>query len=179
MTGNLKTAKKLEIIYGAAPDGIEKCDLLVGDLYEKKLKGFAISETSFIVFLLMASRRLDADPFLNELYDEEHYTEFGLKHIEETNGLLDILRRHYPEIAYPFIARRQSAFKPLYDEKKWEEVIKADFFPKELKLQWERTKGANDAYFTELDKDDIFFKKMHSNGGYGSIPIAESPDDWA
>lgn len=37
MTGDLNSAKKLEVIYGPAPEGIEKCDLLVGDLYEKKL----------------------------------------------------------------------------------------------------------------------------------------------
>ena len=85
--------------------------------------------------------------------------------------MVDILRRHYPEIAYPFLARRQSAFKPLYNEKKWEEVVRADFFPKELQLQWERTKASNDAYFTELDHDDIIFNKIHfKNGGYGSIP---------
>ena len=38
-------ADKLEAIYGPAPHGIENCDLLVGDLYENKIKGFAISET--------------------------------------------------------------------------------------------------------------------------------------
>ncbi len=37
-------AQRLEAIYGPAPQGIEKCDLLVGDLYEKKIEGFAISE---------------------------------------------------------------------------------------------------------------------------------------
>jgi hypothetical protein len=68
-------ANKREAVYGAAPHGIERCDLLVGDLYENKSKAFAISETSFIIFLVKASRRLDADPFLkNELYKTKDRT---------------------------------------------------------------------------------------------------------
>lgn len=55
----------LQEVYG---DDIEACDLLVGNLAEKKIPGFAISETSFHVFILMASRRLEADRFLTEHY---------------------------------------------------------------------------------------------------------------
>jgi alpha-dioxygenase len=62
--GNSHHADDMEAVYAAAPHDIERCDLLVGDLYENKSKGFAISETSFIIFLVKASRRLDADPFL-------------------------------------------------------------------------------------------------------------------
>ena len=48
----------------------------------------------------MASHpRLDADPFLNELYNEKTYTMTGLEWIEETNGLKDLLKRHYPTLA--------------------------------------------------------------------------------
>merc|ERR1712038_1160967 len=70
--GRICQWKRLELVYGAAPEGIEKLDLLTGDLYEKKIDHFAISETSLIIFLLMASRRLDADPFLNEYMTEEY-----------------------------------------------------------------------------------------------------------
>jgi len=155
--GDLKAARKLQLIYGEAPAGIEKCDLLVGDLYEKKLKGFAISETSFIVFVLMATRRLEADPFLHELYDEEHYTEFGLEYIEETEGLIDILQRHYPEVAAPFVERKQSAFKPIHGPDKWAEAISSGVVDSDLVDVWHRTKDANDDYFASIDKEDVFF----------------------
>ena len=39
----------LEEVYG---DDIEACDLLVGNLAEKKIPGFAISETSFFIFIV-------------------------------------------------------------------------------------------------------------------------------
>jgi alpha-dioxygenase len=109
--GRSPNADALEAVYGAAPDGIERCDLLVGDLYENKIKGFAISETSFIIFLVMASRRLDADPFLNELDNATSYTQAGLDWIEKTKGFKDLLVRHYPELAKK-IPDGQSAFKP-------------------------------------------------------------------
>lgn len=142
----ITNAQKLEMIYGPAPEGIEKCDLLVGDLYEKKLKGFAISETSFIVFLLMASRRLDSDPYLNEYYDEEHYTAFGLKHIDEVRGLKDLLARHYPDLAKAF-PDGHSAFKPIYGASKWEE--NEGIISSQTKEIWAQTKASNDAFFEE------------------------------
>lgn len=43
----------LRELYG---DDMEKLDLLVGLHAEKKIRGFAISETAFFIFLLIASR---------------------------------------------------------------------------------------------------------------------------
>merc|ERR1712165_181994 len=146
--GKICNWKKLEVVYGPAPEGIEKCDLLVGDLYEKKIKGFAISETSFIIFLLMASRRLEADPYLNEYFNEEYYTAFGKKHVYETDSLVDVLKRHYPDIANTFTDRKQSAFKPIYGPAEWKEALKhkdADFLHK----AWKVTKESNDKFFAE------------------------------
>ena len=37
-------------------DNVEELDILVGLMAEKKIKGFAISETAFVIFLVMASR---------------------------------------------------------------------------------------------------------------------------
>ena len=34
--GNAEDARKLELIYGLGQEGIERCELLVGDMYEKK-----------------------------------------------------------------------------------------------------------------------------------------------
>lgn len=145
---NLTKAKKLELIYGPAPEGIEKCDLLVGDLYEEKIRGFAISETSFMIFLLMASRRLDADPYLNEYMDEEHYTKFGLNHVEEVEGLRDLLKRHYPTLESQF-PEGESVFKPVFGPDKWKE--KEPLY-QDLVKNWTATKEENDQFFREMLK---------------------------
>ena len=102
------TAELVEV-YGT--NGIDRCDLQVCRFAEKKLPGFAISETSFIVFLLMATRRLEADPFLHEYYTEENYSATGLEWVENTETLREVLERHYPDLVKD-IPEGQSAFTP-------------------------------------------------------------------
>ena len=46
----------IDIIRELYGNDVEELDLLVGLMAEKKISGFAISETAFIIFLLMASR---------------------------------------------------------------------------------------------------------------------------
>lgn len=53
MTDDQETIETLREVYG---DNVEKLDLLVGLMAEKKIKGFAISETAFFIFVIMASR---------------------------------------------------------------------------------------------------------------------------
>ncbi|RYR56793.1 hypothetical protein Ahy_A05g022493 isoform C [Arachis hypogaea] len=53
LTDDKEAIEVLEDVYG---DDVEELDLLVGLMAEKKIKGFAISETAFIIFLLMATR---------------------------------------------------------------------------------------------------------------------------
>lgn len=53
LTGDKEVIKVLQEVYG---DDVEKMDLQVGLHAEKKIKGFAISETAFFIFLLIASR---------------------------------------------------------------------------------------------------------------------------
>ena len=96
-------------VYGV--DGIERCDLQVCRFAEKKLPGFALSETSFVVFLVMATRRLEADPFLHEYYTEEYYSATGLEWVENVNNLREVLERHYPDLVKD-IPPDQSAFTP-------------------------------------------------------------------
>ncbi|CAA3021966.1 alpha-dioxygenase 1-like [Olea europaea subsp. europaea] len=79
-------------------DDVEELDLLVGLMAEKKIRGFAISETAFIIFLLMASRRLEADRFFTSDFNEEVYTMKGLEWVNTTESLKDVLDRHYPEM---------------------------------------------------------------------------------
>lgn len=53
LTEDKNAIEVLKDVYG---DDVEELDLMVGLMAEKKIKGFAISETAFIVFLLMATR---------------------------------------------------------------------------------------------------------------------------
>ena len=53
LTNDEEVIKALREVYG---DDVEKLDLLVGMHAEKKIKGFAISETAFFIFVLIASR---------------------------------------------------------------------------------------------------------------------------
>jgi alpha-dioxygenase len=53
LTDDKETIKVLEEVYG---DDVEELDLLVGLMAEKKIKGFAISETAFAIFIVMATR---------------------------------------------------------------------------------------------------------------------------
>lgn len=53
LTDDEEVVIALEEVYG---NDVEKLDLLVGLHAEKKIKGFAISETAFFIFLLIASR---------------------------------------------------------------------------------------------------------------------------
>jgi alpha-dioxygenase len=146
-------ADELEAVYGPAPHGIEKCDLLVGDMFEAKLRGFAISETSFIIFLLMASRRLDADPFLNELYNEDTYTKTGLEWIENTSSLKDILKRHYPSLAAK-IPEKQSAFKPYGTKEEalsaWDKAANDGVIDAKIQSYWAGVKKQNDTFFQNV-----------------------------
>ncbi|CAN4079273.1 unnamed protein product [Withania somnifera] len=98
--------KMLREVYG---DDVEELDLLVGMLAEKKIKGFAISETAFLIFLIMASRRLEADKFFTSNYNEETYTKKGLEWVNTTESLKDVLDRHFPEMTNKWM-NSKSAF---------------------------------------------------------------------
>jgi alpha-dioxygenase len=100
-----------DLVEAYGKNGIEDMDLLVGCLAEDKIEGFAISETAFTIFLLMASRRLETSPFLNEKFTDKIYSSTGKEWIDKTLGLRDVLERHYPKVAEK-IPPGQSAFKP-------------------------------------------------------------------
>ncbi|KAI4319223.1 hypothetical protein MLD38_032850 [Melastoma candidum] len=77
-------------------DDVEKLDLQVGLHAEKKIPGFAISETSFFIFVLMASRRLEADRFFTMNFNANTYTPKGLDWVNNTESLKDVIDRHFP-----------------------------------------------------------------------------------
>mmetsp|Transcript_10143 Transcript_10143/g.15567 ORF Transcript_10143/g.15567 Transcript_10143/m.15567 type:complete len:895 (+) Transcript_10143:59-2743(+) len=174
LTNNKDDARKLELIYGPGQAGIEKLDLLVGDMYEKKPPPgpdgiFILSETSFVIFLLMASRRLGSDPYLNEYMTEKYYTEIGLQHIEETEGgLFDLLNRHYPDLAKDFKDKngkqKHSVFKPTFKPEVWEKAIDEGVVPKSVSNIWAETKKANEKFFKDLEEESrSFYKNWKSN----------------
>jgi hypothetical protein len=96
----------MQEIYG----DVEKVDLLVGMLAERKPRGFAISDTAFRIFMVMAPRRLQSDRFLTDDYTPHVYTAFGLRWIENTT-MSDILLRHFPALQ-PALNGLPNAFQP-------------------------------------------------------------------
>ncbi|KAM0043600.1 putative hem peroxidase superfamily, hem peroxidase, animal-type [Helianthus debilis subsp. tardiflorus] len=106
LTDDEEIIDALNEVYG---DDVEKLDLLVGIHAEKKIKGFAICETAFFIFVLIASRRLEADRFFTTNYNTQTYTEKGLQWINKIESLKDILDRHFPEMSKAWM-RCSSAF---------------------------------------------------------------------
>lgn len=53
LTDDVEIIEALKEIYD---NDVEKLDLIIGLHAEKKIKGFAISETAFFIFVIMASR---------------------------------------------------------------------------------------------------------------------------
>ena len=73
--------------------------------------GFGFGETLFEVFILNASRRLQADRFFTDAYREDVYTEEGLGWIDRAS-LKEVLLRHYPRLAQMGRSNVDNAFEP-------------------------------------------------------------------
>jgi hypothetical protein len=109
--GNMELADEISEVYGG---DIEQVDLMVGLYAERRPKGFAISDTAFRVFILMASRRLEADRFFASDFNKDTYTPVGMRWLER-ESLKSVLLRHYPALE-PALRHVDNAFKP------WEHV---------------------------------------------------------
>jgi hypothetical protein len=106
---------KLRLVYGDKPDRVDDLDLLIGTLAEsQRPTAFGFGETLFQIFILNASRRLQADRFYTDSYNEDVYTAEGLSWIDRTDFKTVILR-HYPELADTGLANIKNAFEP-WDE---------------------------------------------------------------
>jgi Animal haem peroxidase len=106
LTDNETWQKELEKIYG----NVERVDLLAGTLAETKPPGFAISDTAFRIFILMAGRRLKSDRFLTDDYTAEVYTPVGIDWVEQ-NGMREVLLRHAPSLG-PVLENVRNSFFP-------------------------------------------------------------------
>lgn len=104
--------RKLHNIYQG---DVEKLDLMVGTLgEEKRPTHFAFGETMFQIFLLNATRRLQADRFYTDCYTSYYYTPEGMNWIDQ-NNLKSVLLRHFPELAQTGLRNIENAFEP-WDE---------------------------------------------------------------
>jgi tetratricopeptide (TPR) repeat protein len=115
LTDDANVRNELKSVYGADPKDVEKLDLLIGTLAEgHRPTGFGFGETMFQIFILNASRRLQADRFYTDSFNEDVYTWEGLQWIDRTDFKTVILR-HYPELADSGLANIKNAFEP-WDE---------------------------------------------------------------
>ena len=103
---------KLEKHYGPAPAGLYRMDLQIGMLHDRKRPaGFAFDDFRFRLFIHAAASRLEQDPFFNELFAPEVYTDWGLQHIEEMNRKKLILL-HCPELKESGLEGVNNSFEP-------------------------------------------------------------------
>lgn len=119
--GVAKTEAQKEIlnkfykVYGRDENGndnIEDIDLLVGTSAEEvRPLNFGFGETMFQIFILMASRRLMADPFYTDLYNSSVYTAEGIKWVDEQGFMDRVIGRHMPELK-AHMKGLDSAFAP-------------------------------------------------------------------
>ncbi|TNE86088.1 MAG: peroxidase [Deltaproteobacteria bacterium] len=109
LTDDKQLEAKLRQVYD---NDIEKLDLLVGTYAEStRPTCYGFGETLFQVFTLMATRRLQGDRFYTELYTPEVYTPEGIEWVE-SQTMVDVLLRHYPELAETGLAETDNAFYP-------------------------------------------------------------------
>jgi Animal haem peroxidase len=122
LTDDPSVLTKLRSVYGDNPDKVDDLDLLIGTLAEaedRRPTGFGFGETVFQIFIVSASRRLQADRFYTDSYNADVYTPEGLRWIDQTD-LKTVILRHYPELADTGLANIKNAFEP------WDEGPKLD-----------------------------------------------------
>jgi len=112
LTDNADDVCKLKAVYGPDPADVEKLDLLVGTLAEgHRPTHFGFGETMFQIFILNATRRLQADRFYTDCFNADIYTPEGLRWIDEVD-LKTVILRHFPELASTGLANVRNAFEP-------------------------------------------------------------------
>jgi hypothetical protein len=109
LTDDAAVVSKLKRIYG---NDIERLDLLIGSAAEAhRPTYFGFGETTFQIFILIASRRLHGDLFFTDLYTPEVYTQEGLDWIDAAD-MKSVLIRNYPELSTTKLSLVANAFAP-------------------------------------------------------------------
>ena len=112
LSDDAEQVEKLKRVYGRNPADVEKIDLLIGTLSEgHRPTFFGFGETMFQIFILNATRRLQADRFYSDCFNDEYYTPEGLRWIDATD-FKAVLLRHYPQLADTGLANIKNAFEP-------------------------------------------------------------------
>ena len=115
LTDDKGTVATLAEVYG---DNVENLDLLIGTLAEtQRPTNFGFGETMFQIFILNASRRLQADRFYTDDYRPEVYTEEGMQWVDDAS-LKTVILRHLPELAATGLGNVSNAFEP-WDTEVW------------------------------------------------------------
>lgn len=107
MTNSEELIEKLRQAY---PEGIDTMDAMIGLLLEPKIPGTIFGETTYCIFVMNTTKRIERDRFLTQCLTPEYYTDFGLSHIDESS-MSGVLLRHYPEMA-KHIKKDTNAFIP-------------------------------------------------------------------
>jgi len=107
LTDNPVWVDEMQSVYD---NDVDQVDLTVGLFAEPKPEGFGFSDTTFRIFILMASRRLNSDRFFTTHYTPEVYTQVGLDWIND-NDMSTVLLRHFPELQ-PALRGVKNAFAP-------------------------------------------------------------------
>ncbi len=115
LTDDKDTLAAITEVYG---DNVENLDLMVGTLAEtQRPTNFGFGETMFQIFIINASRRLQADRFYTDDYRPEIYTEEGMQWVDDSSFKTVILR-HFPELAATGLGNVTNAFEP-WDTDTW------------------------------------------------------------
>jgi hypothetical protein len=103
---------KLEKHYGPEPEGLYKMDLQIGMLHDcRRPPGFAFDDFRFRLFIHAAASRIEQDPFFNELFEPEVYTDWGIEHIQRMNRK-KLLLLHCPDLLKSGLAGVNNPFEP-------------------------------------------------------------------
>lgn len=104
--------EQIRVIRELYEDDVEMLDLMIGTLAEgHRPTGFGFGETMFQIFMLNATRRLQADRFYTDDYNVQVYTEEGLAWIDTTD-FKTVLLRHYPALSSTGLVNIENAFEP-------------------------------------------------------------------
>lgn len=115
ITPDAAVVAKLRELYN---DDVEMIDVMIGSYAEGyRPPGYGFGETSFQIFIAMASRRLMADRFFTEDYRAEIYTQQGLDWIDNVT-FTKVLVRHMPELSTQ-LAKVENGFFPWDEENEW------------------------------------------------------------
>lgn len=118
ITPDTELAERMRAVYN---DDIEALDVMVGSFAEGyRPPGYGFGETSFQIFIAMASRRLMADRFYTVDYRPEIYTQEGLDWIDDVT-FTRLLVRNFPQLA-DRLENVENGFFPWDEENEWYEL---------------------------------------------------------